>query len=116
MAVGWLTNLFVPNSSSHLLHDQTGFAVNTEKASCFQVSSVNPDLSSRPLFETIRKFGDLLPTRRLHGSGNDSDEPPQAWTTDHRCGALHVATLNVGTLQRIGKIKIEWTSILTNHL
>jgi hypothetical protein len=115
MAIGWITNLFDPVTSSSSSPDGT-LAIKTELATCFETSTVSSTLTSRPIVEMIRHFGDLLPTRRpdqlesnQRGFGNREAKGAISET-------LQVASINVSSLERIGGIKIEWTSSLSSHL
>jgi hypothetical protein len=57
----------------------------------------------RPLWENIRNFGDLLPSK---GPVLETLNP----------GSLRVATLNASTLWDNGGISISWVTCLSSHL
>ncbi|KAL2833834.1 hypothetical protein BDW59DRAFT_64532 [Aspergillus cavernicola] len=103
IAVGWLTNLYVPDLS----RPKEPFAVVTEGATCFEATFADPDLVRRPLLEVIRKLGDLLPTRTAGGADRHSSQ-----TSD----VLNVASLNIATLTKVGNVRIDWTESISSHL
>jgi hypothetical protein len=116
VALGWMTNLFEPIPSSAPSGNGATLTVNAEHATCFEKSSISSDLTSRPLAEMIRHFGDLLPTRQHRGGIHRG-----SWGSVHEADAasvdtLHVASINVASLQQTGNIKIEWTGCFTSHL
>ncbi|KAI1271210.1 hypothetical protein F5Y07DRAFT_26488 [Xylaria sp. FL0933] len=99
IAIGWITHLFVPDVTKI---DQS-FAVDTEGAVCFEVSSVPDDDDNRPIIEIVRELGDILPTCP------NTDNSPTA-------DILHVASLNIATLIRVGNVQIHWTESISSHL
>lgn len=113
VAVGWITNLYIPD----LAKLDKPFAIDTEGASYIQgsVGSLNP--LHRPIVETIRELGDLLPM----SYNNDDDIPGRGGVLSvhhahQKLDLLHVASLNIDALIGVGKIKIEWTETLSSHL
>jgi hypothetical protein len=111
VTIGWITNLYIPK----LTTDGT-FAVDTEGATGFHTSFVSRDLASRSLVETIREFGDILPTRQLYSGEGDYERSPMLAVPGEGDDMLHIASMNIASLQRVGHIKIEWTGSLAGHL
>ncbi|KAL6830018.1 hypothetical protein V8C40DRAFT_239087 [Trichoderma camerunense] len=110
MALGWITNLFIPK-----LTDGTLIA-DTEHATGYQTSHVASDLAYHSVLEVIREFGDILPTRRPseRQPGLEAGAMPGTSGTDFYM--FRIASMNISTLQTVGGIKIEWTSSFASHL
>lgn len=111
MAIGWITNLFIPR----LISGQP-FAVDTEHATGYQTSHVAANLASRPILETIRELGDILPTRRRTEEENDDESSPMIHASGADYHMLRIASMNISTLQIVGRVKIEWTGSFASHL
>lgn len=113
VAVGWITNLYIPD----LAKLDKPFAIDTEGATYLQesVASLNP--LHRPIVETIRELGDLLPLSYINDDG--SPGRGSGFSVHHahpKPDLLHVASLNIDALIGVGKIKIERTETLSSHL
>jgi hypothetical protein len=108
-SVGWITMLYRPC----LIPICDVFAIDTQDATCFSISKIHSALAQRSLLKILRRLGDILPIRsdignaELHNQMLESEKPTRA---------LHVASLNVATLKRVGDIKLDWTDILGAHL
>lgn len=104
--VGWITNMYVPD----VVALNRPFKIDTEGATCFETTEIDPDIDNRPILEIVRELGDILPSRPP-GSGLQN-EPFQPDSLD----ILHVASLNIATLIRVGNFRIDWTSSISSHL
>ncbi|EON97159.1 hypothetical protein UCRPA7_7334 [Phaeoacremonium minimum UCRPA7] len=110
MALGWITNLFIPK-----LTDGT-FLVDTEHATGYQTSHVAADLAYRSVLEALHEFGDILPTRRRSERQGDLEAGAMPGASGADFHMFRIASMNISTLQSVGRIKIEWTSSFASHL
>lgn len=99
-AVGWITMLYKPCTA-----EQYGpLAVESHGAPCLSVSKVDVFLTRRPIVEMLRNMGggEILPLN----SWDPADNPK----------ILHVASMNIATLEKVGTIKLHWTDVFSAHL
>ncbi|KAJ8130117.1 hypothetical protein O1611_g3517 [Lasiodiplodia mahajangana] len=101
IVVGWITNIYIPDTA---VIDQP-YKVDTEGATCFDMAEVEPDVDNRPILEIVRGLGDVLPVRDNVGDADIGESK-----------ILHVASLNIATLTRVGQVRIDWTSSISSHL
>ena len=118
MAIGWMTNLFNPTIAlpSASVPSAGALSVDTEQATCFETSTVSPDLIGRPLAELLRHFGDLLPRLNPFSESSQGDGVTQHESEYSSTVTLHVASINVSSLSRLGSVKVEWTQTISSHL
>ncbi|KAI1453882.1 hypothetical protein F4805DRAFT_461270 [Annulohypoxylon moriforme] len=110
-SLGWTTGLYLPDlaSTDHI------YAILNEGSTCFEKVSVDSEAENIPIITVIREFGSILPTQTRW---DIQYLPSFSISTAPNTGPniLHTASLNIDTLSKVGKLRIDWIESLSSHL
>jgi hypothetical protein len=100
--LSWLSTLLQPSPSMVNGH----FHVLSPSGAAGMPSSQSIGAARRPIVALLRGFGQLLPNIDHASLGCEKSQSD----------LLYVSSFNFSSLQTVGKINIEWTSLISYHL
>ena len=111
-AIGAATLLLHPSDTHEIGH----FDIETSGAKSFSQRSISKSLASRPLYELLRGFGEVLPKSPGINSQFKSQSDDQVDPLSARPKSFQVSYLNAATLHYLAGIKIVWVDCIGSHL
>lgn len=105
-SLGWLSMLYLPSKRAR----SSDLKITIQSSKSAIRSNIAPEMTSRPLDELLRSFGDLLPKKIAKSSSNGQGYVQETSTK------FQVSHLNVATMKDIANMQIVWVDSLSAHL